>query len=199
MNHIDLWLRQGLPALQVAFPHVAGRRRLRRHLGDRRGREADAGSGRGRSRRRQPEPVVRPLRRLPRRARQLLSRLEDAGRADARRAGRVRRRAGRQPRAGAAGPRRRSTTRSSPRSRRCFMTAWQMLVDRAAIQQGETVLVIAGRLGRRHRGDPDREAVGRARHRDGVDRREAGRGARARAPTRPSTTRPATSWPRSRS
>ena len=24
MNHIDLWLRQGLPALPVAFPHVAG-------------------------------------------------------------------------------------------------------------------------------------------------------------------------------
>ena len=24
MNHIDLWLRQGLPALPVALPHVAG-------------------------------------------------------------------------------------------------------------------------------------------------------------------------------
>ena len=41
-----------------------------------------------------------------------------------------------------------------------FMTAWQMLVDRAAIRQGETVLVLAGRLGRRRGGDPDRQAVG---------------------------------------
>jgi NADPH:quinone reductase-like Zn-dependent oxidoreductase len=68
-----------------------------------------------------------------------------------------------------------------------FMTAWQMLVERAAIQQGETVLVHRRRLRRRHGRDPDREAVGRARDRDRVDRRKLARRARS-APTRPSNT-----------
>ena len=62
-------------------------------------------------------------------------------------AGRICRRPGRQPRAGAA-------RRASPLDDAqlaaiptVFLTAWQMLVDRAAIQQGETVLVIAGGSG----------------------------------------------------
>ena len=41
----------------------------------------------------------------------------------------------------------RSTTPRWPRIPTVFMTAWQMLVDRAAIQQGETVLVIAAGSG----------------------------------------------------
>ena len=69
-----------------------------------------------------------------------------------------------------------------------FLTAWQMLVDRAQIRQGETVLVLAAGSGVGTRRDPDRQALRCAGDRHGVDRRQAGGGARARAPTRRSTT-----------
>ena len=52
-----------------------------------------------------------------------------------------------------------------------FITAWQMLVDRAVLRQGETVLVLAAGSGVGTAADPDREAVRRARDRDRVDRR----------------------------
>ena len=40
LNHIDLWLRQGLPALKVPLPARGGRRRVRRRLGARSGRRS---------------------------------------------------------------------------------------------------------------------------------------------------------------
>ena len=40
-----------------------------------------------------------------------------------------------------------------------FLTAWQMVVHKARVQPGETVLVHGAGLGHRRRGDPDREAA----------------------------------------
>ena len=196
MNHIDLWLRQGLPALPVAFPHVAGRRRVRRRLGA--GRRACA---RCRTRRRAIASLVNPG----------LS----CGRCAACLAGRDNfcpdcKMLGEQTQGGQAeyvvvpaanlvpAPRARVPLDDAQLAAipTVFMTAWQMLVDRARDPAGRDRAGDRRRLRRRHGGDPDREAVGRARDRDRVDRREAGRGARARAPTTPSTTRPPTSSPR---
>ena len=141
--------------------------------------QRDAGRGEGDRVRRQPGPVVRPLRRLPRRARQLLPRLQacwasrpGAGRPST---SSFRPRTWCRRRARAC----RSTTPQLAAMPIAFMTAWQMLVDRARDPAGRDGAGARGRLGRRHRGDPDRQALRRARDRDRVDRREAGGGARA--------------------
>ena len=147
MNHIDLWLRQGLPALHVAFPHVAGGDvcGVVSALGP--GVRADAGRGGGRSRR-----CVNPG----------LS----CGRCAACLAGRDNfcpdyRMLGEQTQGGQAeyvvvpaanlvpAPRARVPLDDAQLAAipTVFMTAWQMLVERAAIRQGETVLVIAGGSG----------------------------------------------------
>ena len=78
-----------------------------------------------------------------------------------------------------------------------FITAWQMLVDRAQLRQGETVLVLAAGSGVGVGGHPDRQAVRRARDRHGLDRTPSCERRARWAPTRPSTTRPATWSPRS--
>ena len=61
-----------------------------------------------------------------------------------------------------------------------FETAYRMLVTRAGLQEGEWVFVwgIGGGVG--HGGDADRQGARRAGHRDLVQRREARAGARAR-------------------
>jgi len=146
MNHIDLWLRQGLPALRVALPHVAG--------GDVCGVISAVGAG------------VKPMPDLAEGDRVVINPSLTCGRCAACLAGRDNfcpdwKMLGEQTHGGQAeyvvvpaanlvpAPRARvplddAQLASIPT---VFMTAWQMLVDRAAIQQGETVLVIAGGSG----------------------------------------------------
>lgn len=146
MNHIDLWLRQGLPALQVPFPHVAG--------GDVCGVISAIGPG---------------VKAMPDRAegdRVVLNPSLSCGRCAACLAGRDNfcpdwKMLGEQTHGGQAEyvvvpaanlvPAPRGTVplddaqlASIPT---VFMTAWQMLVERAVIQQRETVLVIAAGSG----------------------------------------------------
>jgi NADPH:quinone reductase-like Zn-dependent oxidoreductase len=146
MNHIDLWLRQGLPALKVAFPHVAG--------GDVCGVISAIGAG------------VKPMPDLGEGDRVVLNPSLTCGRCAACLAGRDNfcpewKMLGEQTHGGQAeyvvvpaanlvpAPRA-SVPVDDPQLAAIptvTMTAWQMLVDRAAIQQGETVLVIAAGSG----------------------------------------------------
>ena len=172
-----------------------GRRRLRGGVGARsRGRGARrcrrGGPGAGQSR-----ALLRPLRGLPGRARQFLPRLSDDRRAGLGGRGRVPRRACAESGAGAARP--------HPARRRRPGGAADLLPDRladagrpGADPSGGDGAGLGGRLGRGQRGHPDRQALRRAGHRDGVDRRQAGRGPGARAPTRQSTTPRPSWWPR---
>jgi NADPH:quinone reductase-like Zn-dependent oxidoreductase len=146
MNHIDLWLRQGLPALPVSFPHVAG--------GDVCGVVSQLGPG------------VRPMPGAAEGDRVLVNPGLSCGRCAACLAGRDTfcpdyRMLGEQTQGGQAefivvpaanlvpAPRTRVPLDDTQLAAipTVFMTAWQMLVERAAIQQGETVLVIAGGSG----------------------------------------------------
>ena len=179
MNHIDLWLRQGLPALPVALPHVAGGDVCGVSLGARPGREGDARSRRRRSRasstRACPAAAAPP-------AWPAATTSAPTGRCSAsrRRAVRPSTSSSRPPtwcrrRARAC----RSTTPQLAAIPTVFMTAWQMLVDRAAIQQGETVLVIAGGSGVGTAAIQIAKLYGARVIATASDRREAGRGARA--------------------
>jgi len=146
MNHIDLWLRQGLPALRVALPHVAG--------GDVCGVISAIGAG------------VKPMADLAQGDRVVVNPSLSCGRCAACLAGRDNfcpewKMLGEQTHGGQAeyvvvpaanlvpAPRARvplddAQLASIPT---VFLTAWQMLVERAAIQQGEAVLVIAAGSG----------------------------------------------------
>jgi NADPH:quinone reductase-like Zn-dependent oxidoreductase len=146
MNHIDLWLRQGLPALPVPFPHIAG--------GDVCGVVSALGAG---------------VKAMPDRAegdRVVVNPSLSCGRCAACLAGRDTfcpdwRMLGEQTHGGQAEfvvvpaanlvPAPRATVALDDAQLAAiptvFMTAWQMLVERAAIQQGETVLVIAAGSG----------------------------------------------------
>src|SRR4051794_1088053 len=142
MNHIDLWLRQGLPALRVAFPHVAG--------GDVCGVISAIGAG------------VKPMPDLAEGARVVVNPSLTCGRCAACLAGRDNfcpewKMLGEQTHGGQAefvvvpaanlvpAPRPRVALDDAQLAAipTVFLTAWQMLVERAAIQQGETVLVVA--------------------------------------------------------
>ena len=146
MNHIDLWLRQGLPALRVALPHVPG--------GDVCGVISAVGAG------------VKAMPELAEGDRVVINPSLTCGRCAACLAGRDNlcpdwKMLGEQTHGGQAEyvvvPA--ANLVPAPRARvpvddpqlaaipTVFLTAWQMLVDRAAIQQGETVLVIAGGSG----------------------------------------------------
>jgi NADPH:quinone reductase-like Zn-dependent oxidoreductase len=146
MNHIDLWLRQGLPALHVALPHVAG--------GDVCGVVSMLGAG------------VIAMPDLAEGDRVVVNPSLSCGRCAACLAGRDNfcpewKMLGEQTHGGQAEyvvvPA--ANLVPAPRARlplddtqvaaipTAFLTAWQMLVDRAAIRQGETVLVIAGGSG----------------------------------------------------
>jgi len=146
MNHIDLWLRQGLPALPVTLPHVAG--------GDVCGVVSQLGPG------------VRPVPGAAEGDRVLVNPGLSCGRCAACLAGRDTfcpdyRMLGEQTQGGQAefvvvpaanlvpAPRARVPLDDAQLAAipTVFMTAWQMLVERAAIQQGETVLVLAGGSG----------------------------------------------------
>ena len=142
LNHIDLWLRGGLPALQVALPHVSG--------GDVCGVVAGLGPG------------VRPMAGVQEGERVLINPGLSCGRCAACLDGRDNfcpdyRLLGEQTWGGQAevvvvpaqnivpAPRDRlpfddAELASIPIA---YITAWQMLVDRARIQQGETVLILA--------------------------------------------------------
>ncbi len=146
LNHIDLWLREGLPALPVALPHVLG--------GDVCGVIAGLGPG------------VKPLPDLREGDRVLINPGLSCGRCPACLDGRDNlcpdyRLIGEQTWGGQAEllvmpaqnlvpaplsrvPLDDAQLASMPVA---FMTAWQMLVDRARIQQGETVLVVAAGSG----------------------------------------------------
>jgi NADPH:quinone reductase-like Zn-dependent oxidoreductase len=146
MNHIDLWLRQGLPALPVPFPHIAG--------GDVCGVVSALGAG---------------VKAMPDRAegdRVVVNPSLSCGRCAACLAGRDTfcpdwRMLGEQTHGGQAEfvvvpaanlvPAPRATVALDDAQLAAiptvFMTAWQMLVERAAIQQSETVLVIAAGSG----------------------------------------------------
>jgi NADPH:quinone reductase-like Zn-dependent oxidoreductase len=146
LNHIDLWLRQGLPALKVALPHVAG--------GDVCGVVSAFGLGVA------PRPGIAIGDRV------LVNPGISCGRCAACLDGRDNlcpdyRMIGEQTWGGEAeylvvpaqnlvpAPRDRiplddAHLAALPIS---FMTAWQMLVDRAVIRQGETVLVLAAGSG----------------------------------------------------
>jgi NADPH:quinone reductase-like Zn-dependent oxidoreductase len=146
MNHIDLWLRQGLPAMRVAFPHVAG--------GDVCGVISAIGPG------------VKPMPELAVGDRVLVNPSLTCGRCAACLDGRDNfcpdwKMLGEQTHGGQAefvvvpaanlvpAPRARVALDDAQLATipTVFLTAWQMLVDRAAIKQGETVLVIAGGSG----------------------------------------------------
>ena len=196
LNHIDLWLRRGLPALHVSLPHVSG--------GDVCGVVSELGPGVApragaavgdRVLGIESRPLVRPVRRLPRRARQFLPRLSDARRAGLGRRGRVPGRAGAEPGAGAARP--------HPARRRCAGGAADLLPDRLADAgraranpSGGDRAGAGSRLGGRQRGNPDRQAVRRAGDCHRIDRRQAGLQPARWAPTRRSTTRRPSWWPR---
>jgi NADPH:quinone reductase-like Zn-dependent oxidoreductase len=146
LNHIDLWLRQGLPTLPVVFPHVPG--------GDVCGVVSALGAG------------VRPMPGVAEGDRVVLNPSLSCGRCAACLAGRDNfcpdwKMLGEQTQGGQAEyvvvpaanlvpvPRARIALDDAQLAAipTVFLTAWQMLVDRAAIQQGETVLVIAGGSG----------------------------------------------------
>jgi NADPH:quinone reductase-like Zn-dependent oxidoreductase len=146
LNHIDVWLRQGLPALPVPLPHVSG--------GDVAGVVSALGAG------------VKPLPGTAEGERVLVNPGLSCGRCAACLDGRDNfcpdyKMLGEQTWGGlaeyvvvpaanlVAAPRARlpvddAALASIPTT---FMTVWQMLVDRARIQQGETVLVIAAGSG----------------------------------------------------
>jgi NADPH:quinone reductase-like Zn-dependent oxidoreductase len=146
LNHIDLWLRQGLPALPVAFPHVSG--------SDVAGVVSALGAG------------VKPLAGTGEGDRVVVNPGLSCGRCPACLDGRDNfcpdyKMLGEQTWGGLAeyvvvpaanlvpAPRARvplddAALASIPTT---FMTVWQMLVDKARIQQGETVLVIAAGSG----------------------------------------------------
>jgi len=146
LNHVDLWLRRGLPALPVPFPHVSG--------GDICGVVSAVGPG------------VKPMPGVSDGDRVVVNPGLSCGRCLACLGGRDNlcpdyRMLGEQTWGGmaeyvvvpaanlVAAPRDRvplddPAAASIPTT---FMTAWQMLVERAAIQQGETVLVIAAGSG----------------------------------------------------
>ena len=146
LNHIDLWLRRGLPALPVPLPHVSG--------GDVAGVVAALGAG------------VKPLPGAGEGERVVVNPGLSCGRCAACLDGRDNfcpdyRMLGEQTWGGlaeyvvvpaanlVAAPRARvplddAQLASIPTT---FMTVWQMLVDKARIQQGETVLVIAAGSG----------------------------------------------------
>ncbi len=146
LNHIDLWLRQGLPALKVALPHVAG--------GDVCGVVSAVGLG------------VAPRDGCALGDRVLVNPGISCGRCVACLDGRDNfcpdyRMIGEQTWGGEAeylvvpaqnlvpAPRARIPLGDAQLAAlpTVFMTAWQMLVDRAAIRQGETVLVLAAGSG----------------------------------------------------
>jgi NADPH:quinone reductase-like Zn-dependent oxidoreductase len=146
LNHIDLWLRQGLPAIQVALPHVSG--------GDVSGVVSALGAG------------VKPLGGTAEGDRVVLNPGLSCGRCPACLDGRdnfcpdykmlgeqtwgglaeyvVVPAANLVPAARARVPLDDAALASIPIA---FITAWQMLVDRAGIRQGETVLVVAAGSG----------------------------------------------------
>ena len=146
MNHIDLWLRRGLPALPVPLPHVAG--------GDVCGVVSAVGAG------------VRALPGVGEGDRVLVNPSLSCGRCAACLGGRDTfcpdwRMLGEQTHGGQAeyvvvpaanlvpAPRARVALDDAQLAAipTVFLTAWQMLVERAAIRQGETVLVIAAGSG----------------------------------------------------
>jgi NADPH:quinone reductase-like Zn-dependent oxidoreductase len=146
LNHIDLWLRQGLPALRVALPHVPG--------GDVCGVVAALGPG------------VAVMAGAGEGDRVLLNPGLSCGRCSACLSGRDNfcpgyRMLGEQTWGGEAEYVVVPAANVVPASRAglplddaqlasiptVFMTAWQMLVERAAIRQGETVLVLAAGSG----------------------------------------------------
>jgi NADPH:quinone reductase-like Zn-dependent oxidoreductase len=146
VNHIDLWLRQGLPTLPVAFPHVPG--------GDVCGVVSAVGAG------------VRPMAGVAEGDRVVVNPSLSCGRCAACLAGRDNfcpdwKMLGEQTQGGQAeyvvipaanlvpAPRARIALDDAQLAAipTVFLTAWQMLVERAAIQQGETVLVIAAGSG----------------------------------------------------
>ena len=146
MNHIDLWLRQGLPALRVALPHVAG--------GDVCGVISAVGAG------------VKPMPDLAEGDRVVINPSLSCGRCAACLGGRDNfcpewRMLGEQTHGGQAElvvvpaanlvpvPRARVALDDTQLAAipTVFITVWQMLVERAAIQQGETVLVLAAGSG----------------------------------------------------
>jgi len=146
LNHIDLWLRRGLPALQVPLPHVSG--------GDVCGEVSAVGAG------------VKPMAGTNEGDRVILNPGISCGRCPACLGGRDNfcpdyQMLGEQTWGGLAeyvvvpaanlvpAPRGRialddAQLASIPIA---FITAWQMLVDRAGIRQGETVLVLAAGSG----------------------------------------------------
>ena len=146
LNHIDLWLRNGLPALHVPLPHVSG--------GDVCGVVSALGAG------------VKPMPGVNEGDRVVLNPGMSCGRCVACLAGRDNfcpdyRMLGEQTWGGQAefvvvpapnivpAPRDRiplddAELASIPIA---FITAWQMLVDRACIRQGETVLILAAGSG----------------------------------------------------
>jgi len=146
MNHIDLWLRRGLPALRVALPHVAG--------GDVCGVISAIGAG------------VAAMPDLAEGDRVVINPSLTCGRCAACLSGRDNfcpdwRMLGEQTHGGQAEyvvvpaanlvPAPRASVPLDDAQLAAiptvFLTAWQMLVDRAAIQQGETVLVVAAGSG----------------------------------------------------
>jgi NADPH:quinone reductase-like Zn-dependent oxidoreductase len=146
MNHIDLWLREGMPAMPVALPHVPG--------GDVCGVVSAVGAG---------------VKVMPDRAegdRVVINPSLSCGRCAACLAGRDNfcpewKMLGEQTHGGQAEYVVIPAANLVPAPRAwvalddpelaaiptVFMTAWQMVVERAAIQQGETVLVIAAGSG----------------------------------------------------
>jgi NADPH:quinone reductase-like Zn-dependent oxidoreductase len=146
LNHIDLWLRQGLPALQVPLPHVSG--------GDVCGVVSALGAG------------VKPMAGAQEGDRVLLNPGISCGRCLACLDGRDNfcpdyQMLGEQRWGGLAEVVVVPAANLVPAPRAeialddaqlasipiAFITAWQMLVDRARIQQGETVLVLAAGSG----------------------------------------------------
>ena len=147
LNHIDLWLRRGLPALHVPLPHVSGGDVCGRGVGARR-------RGRAAGRCRRSGIACWSIRGSPAAAASPASSGRDNFCPDYRMIGE-------QTWGGEAeylvvpaqnlvpAPRDRiplddAALAALPIS---FMTAWQMLVDRAQIRQGETVLVLAAGSG----------------------------------------------------
>jgi NADPH:quinone reductase-like Zn-dependent oxidoreductase len=143
LNHIDLWLRRGLPALKIALPHISG--------GDVCGVVAGLGAG---------------VRGVPEGSRVVLNPGISCGRCQACLSGRdnfcpdyqllgehnwggqaeyvVVPAANLVPVPAVAANISDAALAAVPIA---FITAWQMLIDRAQIRQGETVLVLAGGSG----------------------------------------------------
>ena len=152
LNHLDLWVRKGWPGLKLQLPHVLGSDIAGVvERGGRRGRRICAGHRGGG----EPGPLVRRLRAVPARRRQLC-RSTDHRRARRRRLRRVRLRC--RGRTSLPKPEKLSFAEAAclPLT---FLTAWTMLVRRAQLQAGRDGAGAGRGLGRRQRRGADGQAA----------------------------------------